>query len=178
MKPVAGGLTSAEAARRLATDGPNALPEVRPNRLMSLVGKFWAPIPWLLELAVVLEVVLGDYVQSLVFAILLIFNAVLAFAQEGRAQEAVELLRTRLTVMAKVRRDGDWAQVPAGQLVVGDLIHVRQGDLVPADLRRRVGASSPGPGAAKPRGLARCRSEPPPRTYRAGRPDGDGARSP
>jgi H+-transporting ATPase len=135
VKPALGGLSSQEAARRLAANGPNAIPEVRPNRLKMLAGKFWAPVPWLLELAVVLELVLGDYVQALVFAILLIFNAVLAFAQEGRAQEAVELLRQRLTVTARVQRDGQWTQVPAGQLVVGDLVHIRQGDIVPADLR-------------------------------------------
>ncbi len=135
MTPVAGGLSSAEAARRLAANGPNAIPEVGPNRLKLLAGKFWAPVPWLLELAVVLELILGDYVQSSVFAILLIFNAVLAFTQEGRAQEAVELLRQRLTVTARVQRDGAWTQVPAGELVVGDLVHVRQGDLVPADLK-------------------------------------------
>ncbi len=135
VKPAVAGLSSAEAARRLAANGPNAIPEVRRSRLKLLAGKFWAPVPWLLELAVVLELILGDYVQALVFAILLIFNAVLAFAQEGRAQAAVELLRQRLTVTARVERDGQWTQVPAGELVVGDLVHVRQGDLVPADLK-------------------------------------------
>lgn len=105
-----------------------------------LAGKFWAPVPWLLELAVLLELVLSDYVQSLVFAILLIFNAVLAFAQEGRAQQAVELLRQRLTVTARVQRDGAWTQIPAAQLVLGDLVHIRQGDIVPADLRLQDGA--------------------------------------
>ncbi|HUY54350.1 MAG TPA: plasma-membrane proton-efflux P-type ATPase [Candidatus Nanopelagicaceae bacterium] len=134
------GLTGAEAARRLAANGPNAIPEVRPDRVRMLAAKFWAPVPWLLELAVLLELVLGDYVQSLVFAVLLIFNAVLAFAQEGRAQQAVELLRQRLTVTARVRRDGAWTQIPARELVLGDLVHVRQGDIVPADLKLLDGA--------------------------------------
>ncbi|MHB8313924.1 MAG: HAD-IC family P-type ATPase, partial [Candidatus Dormibacteria bacterium] len=140
MNSVVAGLTGAEAARRLAANGPNAIPEVRPDRVRMLAGKFWAPVPWLLELAVLLELVLGDYVQSLVFAVLLIFNAVLAFAQEGRAQQAVELLRQRLTVTARVRRDGAWTQIPAGELVLGDLAHVRQGDIVPADLKLLDGA--------------------------------------
>ncbi|NNM98063.1 MAG: plasma-membrane proton-efflux P-type ATPase [Candidatus Dormibacteraeota bacterium] len=140
MKSVGAGLTGAEAARRLAANGPNAIPEVRPDRVRMLAGKFWAPVPWLLELAVLLELVLGDYVQSLVFAVLLIFNAVLAFAQEGRAQQAVELLRKRLTVTARVRRDGAWTQIRAGELVLGDLAHLRQGDIVPADLKLLDGA--------------------------------------
>ncbi len=135
MRPAVTGLSSAEAARRLAANGPNAIPEVRANRLKMLASKFWAPVPWLLELAVGLELLLGHYVQALVFAVLLGFNAVLAVAQEGRAQEAVELLRQRLTVTARVRRDGVWTQVPAGQLVLGDLVHIRQGDIVPADLK-------------------------------------------
>jgi H+-transporting ATPase len=129
------GLTSEEAARRLAANGPNAIPEAKSNRLKMLAVKFWAPVPWLLELAVILELVLRDYLQALVFAVLLIFNAVLAFTQEGRAQDAVHLLRQRLTVTARVQRDLTWTQTAADQLVVGDLVHVRQGDIVPADLR-------------------------------------------
>jgi len=132
--PTAKGLTSAEAASRLAVDGPNAIPESEPNRVKLLLGKFWAPVPWLLEVAIVLELLLRDYVQVLVFAVLLAFNAVLAFTQEGRAQGAVKLLRERLRVMARVERDGEWRQLAADQLVVGDRVHIRQGDIVPADL--------------------------------------------
>jgi H+-transporting ATPase len=131
---VTGGLTSEEAARRLSANGPNAIPDVKPNRLKGLATKFWAPVPWLLELTVVLELVLGDNLQAGVFALLLVFNAVLSATQEGRAEEAVDLLRERLNVTARVARDDAWTQVPAGELVEGDLVHVRQGDLVPADL--------------------------------------------
>ena len=132
--PTAKGLTSAEAASRLAVDGPNAIPESEPNRVKLLLGKFWAPVPWLLEVAIVLELLLRDYVQVLVFAVLLAFNAVLAFTQEGRAQGAVKLLRERLRVTARVERDGEWRQLAADQLVVGDRVNIRQGDIVPADL--------------------------------------------
>ncbi len=131
---IAAGLSSAEAAVRLASSGPNTIPETSPSRLRDLAGKFWAPVPWLLEVAIVLELVLGDYLQALVFGILLVVNAFLAALQEGRAQEAVRLLRQRLTVMARVRRDGEWRLLPVEQLVVGDLVHLRQGDIVPADL--------------------------------------------
>ena len=134
------GLSSSEAARRLLVNGPNAIPEVKTNRLLAFVKKFWAPIPWLLELTVILELVLGDVLQAAIFLALLVFNVVLSVAQEERAQVAVDLLRQRLTVTARVSRDGEWTQIPASQLVLGDLVHVRQGDLVPADLNLINGA--------------------------------------
>jgi H+-transporting ATPase len=133
------GLTSSEAARRLVANGPNAIPEIRTNRLKVLAGKFWSPVPWLLELTIVLELFLGNYLQAGIFAILLVFNSLLSAGQEGRAEKAVDLLRRRLNVTARVARDGDWTQVPASQLVEGDLVHIRQGDLVPADLRLTEG---------------------------------------
>ncbi|NNN00647.1 MAG: plasma-membrane proton-efflux P-type ATPase [Acidimicrobiaceae bacterium] len=128
------GLSAVEAARRLAVNGPNAIAEVRENRLAAFAQKFWAPVPWLLEVTVVLELILGNLVQAGVFALLLVFNAVLSATQEGRAQVAVDLLRARLDVNARVLRDGQWTLVRASELVVGDVVHVRQGDLVPADL--------------------------------------------
>jgi len=130
----ADGLTSEEAARRLLANGPNAIPAVEANRLRALAAKFWAPVPWLLELTVALELILGHLLQAGVFALLLVFNAVLSATQEGRAKEAVDLIRARLNVTARVARDGGWTQVPASEVVQGDLVHVRQGDLVPADL--------------------------------------------
>ena len=133
------GLSSSEAARRLAANGPNAIPEIKANPLKVLAGKFWSPVPWLLELTIVLELFLGNYLQAGIFAILLVFNSLLSAGQEGRAEKAVDLLRRRLNVTARVARDGDWTQVPASQLVEGDLVHIRQGDLVPADLRLTEG---------------------------------------
>lgn len=120
-------------------NGPNAIPEIRTNRLKVLAGKFWSPVPWLLELTIVLELFLGNYLQAGIFAILLVFNSLLSAGQEGRAEKAVDLLRRRLNITARVARDGDWTQVPASQLVEGDLVHIRQGDLVPADLRLTEG---------------------------------------
>ncbi len=130
-----GGLTAADAARRLAQFGANEIPEPRGHPLLALLGKFWAPVPWMLEATIVLELVLHKDAEALVIAILLAFNAALSLAQETRARNALAMLRSRLEVRARVRRDGTWQIVAARELVPGDLIHVRMGDLVPADLR-------------------------------------------
>ena len=105
----------------------------RPWRV--LLGKFWAPIPWMLEFAIGLEALLGHMVEALVFAVLLVVNALLIFVQEHRAQGALALLRRRLSVRARVLRDGRWMTIPAPELVPGDVVRLRAGDIVPADLR-------------------------------------------
>jgi H+-transporting ATPase len=92
-------------------------------------------VPWLLEAAVLIQLILGERVEAAVIAGLLVLNAVLSFIQEGRSQRALALLRQRLQVMARVRRDGQWTTRPADQLVPGDVVHLRQGVLVPADVR-------------------------------------------
>jgi len=128
------GLTSAEAAARLVQEGPNAIPEAHRNVVLAFLAKLWGPVPWLLEAAIVLELALGNVVQAVIIAILVGLDAVLSFREEGDAQAALDLLRQRLSIEARVCRDGDWTRVPAEELVRDDLVHVRQGDLVPADL--------------------------------------------
>ena len=128
------GLTSDAARVRLGQYGPNAIPEATPHPWRALLKKFWAPIPWMLEFAIGLEVLLGHRLEALVFAALLGFNAALSFLQETRAQQALALLRRRLTVWARVLRDGRWQPIPAQELVPGDVVRLRAGDLVPADL--------------------------------------------
>ncbi len=128
------GLSSAKAAERLRRFGPNTIPEKRRHPLLIFLGKFWGPVPWMLEVAVVLELVLHKTPEAIIIAALLVFNAVLSLFQETRAQNALTLLRRRLEVQARVMRDGDWQTVAAQELVPGDLIHIRMGDLVPADL--------------------------------------------
>ncbi|MHB1801222.1 MAG: plasma-membrane proton-efflux P-type ATPase [Actinomycetes bacterium] len=128
------GLTHAEAAERLVRQGPNEIPQPVTHRVRALAAKFWAPVPWLLEAAVVLELVLGNALQGGIFAVLLIVNAVLAFTQESRSAAAVDLLRARLQVQARVDRDGTWSTVAARELVEGDLVRLRAGDFVPADV--------------------------------------------
>ncbi|MDE2490352.1 MAG: plasma-membrane proton-efflux P-type ATPase [Elusimicrobia bacterium] len=129
------GLSGAEAARRLAQYGPNAVApdESRPWR--ALLAKFWAPVPWMLEAAIVLQLLLGKAEEASVVAALLIVNAGLSFAQESRANRALGLLRGRLAVRARALRDGRWRQLAAAELVPGDVIRIRAGDLAPADLR-------------------------------------------
>ncbi|MGC8627075.1 MAG: plasma-membrane proton-efflux P-type ATPase [Acidimicrobiales bacterium] len=129
------GLTSAQAAQRLQLDGPNALPEPRTNAALLLASKFWGPVPWLLEAAIVLEAALGNAVQAGIIAVLVIVDAVLAYRQEGSARAALDLLRQRLHVEARVLRDGTWSQVSSEALVTDDVVYVRKGDFVPADLR-------------------------------------------
>ncbi|MEJ2398180.1 MAG: plasma-membrane proton-efflux P-type ATPase [Gammaproteobacteria bacterium] len=133
--PNAKGLTSAEAAQRLAAEGPNAVSEEQPHPLRVLLQKFWAPVPWMLEATIVLQLALGKAHEAAIISFLLIFNVVLAFVQEGRANRALALLKQRLSVQARVYRDDHWKVIPARELVSGDVVHLRMGDLAPADIR-------------------------------------------
>ena len=128
------GLSTAEAAQRLRQQGANEVAEEKSHPLGALLRKFWSPVPWMLEVTVVLQLVLGKPVEAAVIAALLVVNAVLSFLQEGRANQALALLRQRLNIQARVLRDGRWQLVPARELVVGDAVHLRMGDIVPADL--------------------------------------------
>jgi H+-transporting ATPase len=134
------GLTSAEAQERLARVGPNAIAEkpVRPARVY--LAKFWGPIPWMLQAAIVLQVVTGKHVEAAVVAALLFFNATLSFVQERRAGAALAALRKRLTPIATVCRDGRWTNRPAAELVPGDIVSLSLGAVVPADVRVLSGA--------------------------------------
>src|SRR5579863_8609519 len=128
------GLTSAEAHSRLQKDGPNAMPDVSAHPLRNALAKFWAPVPWLLEASVVFEVVLHKYFEASIIAGLLVFNAALAYFQEGRAQATLKALNARLALNASVERDGGWKTVPAAELVRGDLVKLSLGGVVAADV--------------------------------------------
>jgi H+-transporting ATPase len=133
------GLTSEEARRRLEQFGPNAVPDTALHPLRRAFTQLWAPVPWMLEAAVVLEVVLGKYVEAAVIAVLLAFNAVLGFLQEGRAQATLTALKSRLALNASVRRDNKWATVPAAGLVPGDIVKLSLGAVAAADVRLTEG---------------------------------------
>jgi len=133
------GLTSDEARRRLEKFGPNAVPDTAMHPLRRALAKFWAPVPWMLEAAIVLEVFLGKYVEAGIIALLLVFNAVLGFFQEGRAQATLAALKSRLALNASVRRDNSWATVPAVSLVPGDTVKLSLGAVVAADVRLTEG---------------------------------------
>ena len=128
-----GGLSGAEAARRLARYGPNAIAEQQRHVVRTLLAKLMGPVPFLLEAAVVLELAAGKVTEAIIVAALVVFNGLLSFVQEGRARDALALLRSRLAVRSRVLRDGRWQLVDAEGLVPGDLVHVRVGDIVPAD---------------------------------------------
>ena len=135
MTDVAGGLTSAEAARRLAEGGANTMADVKQHPAQRALQKLWAPLPWMLEAAILLQLGLGDYVQAGVVAGLLLFNAVVGMVQEGRAQKTLEALKSRLALVASVKRDGRWTTLPAAQLAPGDVVKLSLGAVVAADVR-------------------------------------------
>ena len=129
------GLTGREAAERLQKYGPNAVREERLNPLLVFLGKFWAPVPWMLEATIALQLALGKTAEAIIIAILLVFNAVLSFVQEAHSNKALALLRKRLSIQTRVLRDGRWQLLPAQELVPGDAVHLRMGDISPADIR-------------------------------------------
>jgi len=134
------GLTTAQAAALRAQFGPNAVDEKAAPVWRAFLGKFWAPIPWLLEAAIVLQIGLGARLEAAVIGGLLVFNATLGFIQEGRATAALAALRQRLAPTALVLRDGAWTRLPAAELVPGDAIRLPLGAIVPADARIRSGS--------------------------------------
>ena len=129
------GLTSDAAQRQLAKFGPNAMPDTGVNPLAMAIEKFWAPVPWMLEAAIVLELVLGKYVEASIIALLLVFNAALGLFQESRAQATLAALKSRLALTASVKRDGAWRIVPATDLAPGDLVKLSLGGVVAADVK-------------------------------------------
>ncbi|MCG3109939.1 Copper-exporting P-type ATPase B [Metallosphaera sp. J1] len=129
------GLTSEEAKSRLLKFGPNEVKEKRRSPVIEFLMKFWAPVPWMLEVTVILTFLLQKFLDMYIILFLLIFNSIISFVQEHRAENAVELLKRRLQVMAKVKRDGKWVSIQAKELVPGDLVTVRIGDIVPADIK-------------------------------------------
>jgi H+-transporting ATPase len=129
------GLTSDEARARLAKLGPNAMPDTDERPWRMALAKFWAPVPWMLEAAVILQTVLHEYVEAGVIAGLLVFNAAIGFFQEGRAQATLAALKSRLALTASVRRDGAWKIIPATEIVPGDVLKLSLGGVVAADVK-------------------------------------------
>ncbi len=128
------GLNSDEARTRLKKDGPNTMPDTSVHPLRNAMAKFWAPVPWLLEAAIVLQMILHKYFEAAVIAGLLVFNAALAYFQEGRAKATLDALKSRLALNASVRRDGAWKTEQATELVCGDVVKLSLGSVVAADV--------------------------------------------
>ncbi|MEJ2450222.1 MAG: plasma-membrane proton-efflux P-type ATPase [Gammaproteobacteria bacterium] len=129
------GLSSQEAARRLEQYGPNALEEKHVNPFLKFLSYFWGPIPWMIEVAAILSLVVHHWSDFYIIGALLIFNAIVGFWQEYKAGNAVEALKKSLALKSRVLRDGQWQETEAKQLVPGDVIRLRLGDIIPADAK-------------------------------------------
>jgi H+-transporting ATPase len=129
------GLSQAEAQKRLTQYGPNEIKEKKTNELLKFLSYFWGPIPWMIEAAVILSAVARHWPDFGIILLLLVANAVVGFWEEHQAGNAIAALKAKLAVKARVKRDGKWINPAARELVPGDVIRVRMGDIVPADAR-------------------------------------------
>ncbi len=129
------GLSEQEAQRRLERYGPNALEEKRASPLLKFLGYFWGPIPWMIEVAAVLSAAVRHWTDLVIIVVLLVFNAVVGFWQEYKAGNAVDALKKSLALRSRALRDGRWREVDARELAPGDVVRVRLGDVIPADVK-------------------------------------------
>ena len=129
------GLTQAEAATRLTKYGPNEIVEKKTNPFLKFLMYFWGPIPWMIEVAVILSGVVQHWPDFFIILLLLFANAMVGFWEERQAGNAIEALKAKLAIKARVKRDGKWINPPAKEVVPGDTIRLRLGDIVPADAR-------------------------------------------
>ena len=133
------GLSQAEAQKRLTQYGPNEIEEKKTNPFLKFLTYFWGPIPWMIEAAVILSGVVRHWLDFFIILLLLVSNAVVGFWEEHQAGNAIAALKAKLAIKAKVKRDGKWITPAARELVPGDVIRVRLGDIVPADARLLAG---------------------------------------
>jgi H+-transporting ATPase len=129
------GLSSPEAEVRLAQYGPNALTEKKVNPILKFLRYFWGPIPWMIEVAAVLSAIVRHWDDLCIITALLVFNGIIGFWQEFKAANALEALKEQLALTARVLRDGRWRAIPAPELVPGDVIRIRLGEIIPADVK-------------------------------------------
>jgi H+-transporting ATPase len=129
------GLSQDEAQKRMTQYGPNEIEEKKPNPFLKLLTYFWGPIPWMIEAAAILSAVARHWPDFGIILILLLVNAMVGFWEEHQAGNAIAALKAKLAINARVKRDGKWISPAARELVPGDIIRVRLGDIVPADAR-------------------------------------------
>ncbi len=132
------GLAKTEAIQRLTQFGYNEIPEDKTNPYIKFLSYFWGPIPWMIEVAIILSAVVRRWTDLGIILVLLVMNSVVGFWEEFQAGNAIEALKKKLAIQAKVKRDGNWIVIPARELVPGDVIRLRIGDIVPADTRLSV----------------------------------------
>jgi len=129
------GLSQDEAKKRLTQYGPNEIAEKKANAFLKFLSYFWGPIPWMIEGAVILSGVVKHWMDFCIILFLLCSNAVVGFWEERQAGNAIAALKATLATMARAKRDGKWTTPKASELVPGDVIRLRLGDIVPADAR-------------------------------------------
>ncbi len=129
------GLSSSELPGRVQEYGYNEIPEKHISPIIKFLSYFWGPIPWMIELALVLSVILVKWDDVFIIAVLLLFNAAIGFWQEHKAENTIALLKQRLALNARALRDGQWITIPARELVPGDVIRIRLGAIIPADIK-------------------------------------------
>ncbi|MDD4369393.1 MAG: plasma-membrane proton-efflux P-type ATPase, partial [Oscillospiraceae bacterium] len=136
------GLSAADVRQRQTNLGRNAIPEAPRRPWLNFIKRYWGPMPWLLELAIALTLILGHYTESVIIFLLLTINAVIGFVQSQHAHRAVDLLRQQLKLETRVRRAGQWISCPADDLVPGDILTLKLGEWIPADLYQLSGELS------------------------------------
>ncbi len=129
------GLSGDAARDRLTVYGPNQIEEKKENILLKFLGYFWGPIPWMIEIAAVLSAVVQHWVDLIIILVMLAFNAVVGFWQEYQASNALDALKEQLALKARGLRDGKWKTIAARELIPGDIIRLRAGDIIPADVK-------------------------------------------
>ena len=129
------GLSSEEATALIAQYGFNEIPERKRNPILEFLGRFWGPMPWLLEAAMALSFVLGHSIEAIMILTILSINAVIGYLHASNSKKVIELLRKRLALSVRALRDGEWVSLPARETVPGDIISVKPGEIIPADAR-------------------------------------------
>lgn len=127
------GMSSSEAQKRLQEYGHNEISEKKVNPIVKFLKYFWGPMSWLIEVAIILSALIQHWADLVIISALLLLNAVVGFWQEHKASNAIELLKEKLALKARVLRNGKWQEIPAKELVPGDIIHIGSGDIIPAD---------------------------------------------
>ncbi len=129
------GLDTSEAKSRLERYGYNEIPEKKVNPIIKFFSYFWGPIPWMIEIAALLSALIQHWTDFIIIMILLILNGVVGFWEEHKAENVIEFLKKKMALRARVLRSGKWSIIEARELVPGDVVRIRMGDIVPADLK-------------------------------------------
>jgi H+-transporting ATPase len=136
------GLNDVDVQAKRKQYGYNEIPEKQVGPVMGTLKRMWGPIPWLLEAAMIFELIMGKGIQAAVVFLLLVFSAVTGEIQEERAKKAISYLHRKLQISTRTLRNGTWQTIPSRELVPGDIVHLKVGDIVPADMEIIIGTVS------------------------------------